>query len=304
MSSLDMHDNWIDAQVPDDDQIFIDHTGHFVADLEATAIALRKLGFEPSSTNLQTNLGSDGVRRPSGTSNRLVRLRRGFLEFLAATHDTPLADQLCASLARYEGLHLIALSSADLARQRERLIAGGFDMLPLVNLRREVQEYGVSGEVAWSVLRTSPGVMPEGRIQYVYPHTPELSWPEGSYDHPNAADSLTGVLVCHDDPTEALQRFGSYMGRAAIGSTVRTERGLLRIVDQMQIQSVIPDCAVPPGPYIAAVSIESSDMDVTRRVLAESATPTLSDGEARLWLSREYALGSYMCIHAAGHCPF
>ena len=304
MSLLDKRDDWIDAQVPSGDQVFIDHTGHFVTDLEDAAIALRKLGFEPSSTNLQTNLGADGVRRPSGTSNRLVRLRRGFLEFLAATHDTPLADQLRASLARYKGLHLIALSSADLERQRDRLIAAGFDMLPLVNLRREVEEYGVSGEVAWSVLRTSAGAMPEGRIQYVYPHTPELSWPEGSYDHPNAADSLTGVLICHADPNEALQRFGSYIGRAASGSTVRTERGLIRIVDQAQAQAEIPDCVVPSSPYIAAVSIESGDLAATRQALAQNGVPTLSEDDARIWLSREYALGSYMCFHAAGHCPF
>ena len=71
--------------------------------LDVAMAALQRLGFSPSGVNLQNNVGVDGVSRPSGTSNRLVRFRRGFLEFLSATHDTPLADQLRLAHDRYEG---------------------------------------------------------------------------------------------------------------------------------------------------------------------------------------------------------
>jgi hypothetical protein len=84
MSSLEVPDRFRDRQVPVGDEIFLDHTGHFVESLDEAGARLQRLGFLPSAVNLQTNLGEDGVTRPSGPSNRLVHLRRGFLEFLAA----------------------------------------------------------------------------------------------------------------------------------------------------------------------------------------------------------------------------
>jgi hypothetical protein len=110
----------------------------------------------------------------------MERLRRGFIEVLAATSETPLTFQLRQALARYACLHLVALSHADLDAQRVRLTQSGFAMQEVVRLRRPAQTAGVSPEVSWSVLRTEPGVMAESRVQFVTSHTPELSWPPGS----------------------------------------------------------------------------------------------------------------------------
>ena len=101
---------------------------------------LERLGFQVSQINVQTNADAQGALTPSGTSNRLARLRRGYLEILAATHDTPLADQLKAALARYQGIHLIALSHDDIPGQRTRLTAGGFRMQPVVTLAAARQD--------------------------------------------------------------------------------------------------------------------------------------------------------------------
>ena len=81
---------------------------------------------------------------------------RGYLEVLAATHDTPLAEELVAALARYEGLHLVALSHADIPAERERLEAAGFAMQPVVRLRRRDKTLAGAPEVAWSVPARSP----------------------------------------------------------------------------------------------------------------------------------------------------
>ena len=119
---------WTDRQVPEREQIFLDHVGWFVGDLDRAATTLRRLGFAPSAIRQQQNVAADGTVQPSGNSNRLVRLRRGFLEFLASTSDTPLSEQLRKALVRYEGLHLMAFSHADLEAQRARLVKCGFEM--------------------------------------------------------------------------------------------------------------------------------------------------------------------------------
>lgn len=295
-----MQSDFTDRQVPVGHETFIDHTAHFTAGLDDAAASLERLGFAVSTTNLQKNRGPDGVERPSGTSNRLVRLRRGFLEFLAATHDTPLADQLNAGLARYPGLHLIAFSNADLGRERARMVDAGFAMQELLEMRRKASEPGVEGVVGWEILRTEHGQMAEGRMQFVYPQTPELSWPPGVEVQPNAADALTGVLLVTADVDEALARYERFLGQAPVGAVFRTARGRLCIVAPEN--DVLPAEFVPPDlPFIAAVSIASRDMAQTRKALAEVKTFEHHDG---LWVGPADGLGAFFCFHEPAATPF
>src|SRR4029077_16236239 len=111
---------WIERQLPEGGEAFLDHVGYFVPDLDAAGRKLERLGFRVSAINVQTNADASGALKPSGTSNRLAKLKFGFVELLAATHDTPLADQFRQQIARYSGLHLIALSAADMRRERAR----------------------------------------------------------------------------------------------------------------------------------------------------------------------------------------
>src|SRR5947209_12869323 len=114
--------SWAERQLPERGEIFLDHVGYFVADLDAAGAQLERLGFRVSHINVQTNADASGARKPSGTSNRLAKLTFGFIEMLAATHDTPVADQFRHALARHSGVHLIALSAEDMRRERARLI--------------------------------------------------------------------------------------------------------------------------------------------------------------------------------------
>ncbi|MFT6580866.1 MAG: catechol 2,3-dioxygenase-like lactoylglutathione lyase family enzyme [Alphaproteobacteria bacterium] len=296
--------NEVDRQVPEGDEIFLDHTAHFVGGLDVAMAALQRLGFSPSGVNLQNNVGVDGVSRPSGTSNRLVRFRRGFLEFLSATHDTPLADQLRLAHDRYEGLHLLAFSHDDLETQHARLIEAGFSMQPMVHMRRRAQKYGVDGEVAWSILRTEPGVMAEGRIQYVLPHTPELTWPGGSTEHPNCADALTGAIVCVADIDEATARYARYLGREAVENRFNLDRGAILFVDPKSAEALSPGLSTPVTPYIAAVSVATSDIKETARVLAANGVACIAQDDGVLWIGPEDGLGAYIAFHKPDRIVF
>ena len=127
---------WIDRQVPEGDEIFYDHIGYFVPNLETAGAQLEKLGFQVSDINIQYNENEAGELIPTGTSNRLAKLNRGFIEVLAATGESALADQLLAMLARYRGLHVIALTHPDMTQTASRLSDAGIDMQDAVNLRR------------------------------------------------------------------------------------------------------------------------------------------------------------------------
>ena len=159
--------------------------------------------------------------------------RRGYIEILSATEDTPLARQLQERLVRHIGLHLAAFSSADAAGEHRRLAAAGFPVLPLVDMRRPVATEEGEEDARFTIARIAPGIMPEGRIQFLTHHTQHLVWREPDLNHPNGAEALTALWIAADDPAEPAQRFARFTGRPARRDgeveTIRLDRGLLAV---------------------------------------------------------------------------
>ena len=294
---------WIDRQLPQDDEIFLDHVGYFAADLDAAGQRLHRLGFRVSDVNVQYNEGEDGRLVVTGTSNRLVLLERGFIEVLAATADTPLADQLREALTRHVGLHVVALTHPGMVAQRKRLMAGGIAMQDVVELRRRVDTPQGERQMAYSVLRTRPGEMAEGRVQMLTNHTPELLWTEGSTDHANRVDALTDLLICVDDADEALSRFGLFAGRAAARgngmAVVDLDRGRLTLADRDQMARILGTAPRSEFPHVAGMALRSADLEAARDVLDSGGTDPLYADDEIVCVGPDDALGAYLVFHTA-----
>jgi len=291
---------WADRQLPQRGEVFIDHVGYFVADLDAAGAQLERLGFRVSLANVQTNADAKGLK-PSGTSNRLAKLKFGFLEILAATHDTPLADQFRRQIARYSGLHLIAFSADDMAAEYERLTAAGFAMQDVVELKRRDRTLPHAPEVHFSVLRPQPGVMAEGRVQWVRPHTPDTVWRPDTITTANGAEGLTDLLLCVDDPAAVAGRYGRYLGRAPLArgasQVIALDRGGLVFADAREAAKILPDFRPPSLPFMAGQALRA-DLALTRAVLtANGVTPVFSSAEM-ICIGPAEALGGYMLFHA------
>lgn len=293
---------WIDRQMPEGDEVFLDHVGFFVADLEAAGAAVERLGFQISQVNVQTNEHADGSLHPSGTSNRIVRLNRGYLEILAATHDTPLGDQLRAGLARYPGLHLVALCHDDIPGTRERLAATGFAMQDVVHLRRRDKTLPGEPEVAWSVLRPQAGIMPEGRVQFAKSLNPDRVWQPELCVHANAVDALTDIVFCVEDRPAVAARYGLYVGRPVVetgaAGIVSLERGRLVFVAPDDAESLFG--GLPPSlPFIAGQALRSADIKATRKTLVGNGVEPLHADEGLILVGPDDGLGAYLLFHAA-----
>jgi hypothetical protein len=294
---------WTSRQLPERDEVFIDHVGYFVPDLDTAGAQLERLGFRVSLTNVQTNADPRGALKPSGTSNRLARLKFGFLEILAATHETPLAEQFRQQIARYSGLHLIAFSAADMRKERTRLTAADFAMQGIVELRRRDRTLPDDPVVHFSVLRPQPGVMAEGRIQWVRPNTPDTVWRPDTITTANGAEGLTDILLVVDDPAAAAARYGRYVDRAP-GKRgglhgVPLQRGGLVFADAGDAARLLPAFRPPAVPFIAGQALRA-DLALTREVLAQAGvTPVFSSSEL-ICVGPEDALGGYLLFHAPG----
>ena len=256
---------WIDRQLPEGDEVFLDHVGLFVRDLEAARAAFARLGFAVSDVNVHMNADAEGRLVPSGTANALVTPALGYVEVLAKYVDSPLSAQLDAALARYEGLHLLAFSHTDVPGQAPRLAHEGFQPLEPVNLRRELETANGIERVGFSVLRVPPDAMPEGRVQWCGHLTPHLVWWPHLTRHANAAEALTGALFVVADLDEALDRYARFTAKPVtrtgdIGH-VALERGDLVFATVDGARRLLPGLDPPDLPYGAVISLGSADLD-------------------------------------------
>lgn len=296
-----------DPQVPGAGEVFLDHVAWFVKDIAAAGRAFERLGFVLTPYTEHRNATPDGGSVPAGTANRCAMLERGYIEMLAAVpgSETVLATQLRDALKRHEGVHLMAFTCADAQAERERLAAAGFDPQPVVHLRRTVDIAGDGhGVSAFSVVRTPAHLMPEGRIQFLVHHTPDLVWQPGLIAHDNQLEALTGILVAVDDLAEVATRFAHYSGRSAQtidhdGAVIQLDRG--RIAFSRHAAAWAHRSAVlPPSPVMVAVALRSRDLAASRAYFVRQGIRLVSDTDDHLVVHPDDAAGCELVIHAKG----
>jgi hypothetical protein len=262
------------GQLPEPGAVFLDHVAHFVPAMDAAAAALERYGFRLTPFTAQTNR-VEGKTLPAGTGNRCAMFRRGYVEILAATVDTPLAQQLADRLTRHVGLHLAAFSTADAGFEHRRLAAAGFPVLPLVDMRRPVAIEGGKDWARFTIARIASGLMPEGRMQFLTHHTEGLVWRDPFLDHPNGAHALAAVWIAAADPAEPAQRFAQFTGRPIRQegevSAIPLERGAVRVATPEYLRRELGIEPGPPLPYLAAFEVVVLSLPRLAKLLDDAA---------------------------------
>jgi hypothetical protein len=84
-------DSKVDRQLPQGDEIFLDHIAHFVSQAEPAIGALARVGFAPTPISVQLNPDPDGgAPRLTGTSNVTAMFACGYTEVLWVIPGGPL----------------------------------------------------------------------------------------------------------------------------------------------------------------------------------------------------------------------
>ena len=251
-------------QLPVDDEIFLDHVGHFVRDAQAASRALRRAGFAPTPVSIQADKEpSTGRLVPTGLGNITAMFARGYMEVLFKNSDTALAGELDAALAHRAGLHLAAFSVVDAAAAHERLAGAGFPVRDLVRMQRPVETENGPDIAAFTISRVKPMAMPEGRIQILTHHTESAVWQPRWLSHPNSVCDLIDVVIAVGDIEEAAQRFARFSSRPATftpgGALIRLDRGGVYLVGHDQATEKLPEVPVTSLPFMIgyALGVES-----------------------------------------------
>jgi len=271
-------------QRPAPGTLCLDHVSHFVPDLEAARDALASLGFAVTPVSVQRT-----PEGPAGSSNRCVMLEDGYLEFLAPTHDTPLARQMRAYMDRHVGVHLACFGTPSADDEHARLSAHGFDPLPIVRLSRPVEDGALA---RFNVVRVPPAAMPEGRLQFVEQLSPEAIWREPHLAHANGVTGLRAVLVVADDPVAVAARYARFAAllpqREAGLVRLATERGDVVIGTREQWTARLGEA--PAAPSLAGYALRCRD-PAAFATRCEAAGLPVRRGEGRFAVRLPAALG-------------
>jgi hypothetical protein len=291
-------------QRPAPGTLVLDHIAHFVPDSDAAARALETFGFTVTPFSAQNHRPTpDAPVTPAGTGNRCVMLRRGYLEILTPTGATPIADQLRQSIARYTGVHLIALGTADPEDDRKRLDAAGFQPVPTLALERPIGTPDGDQTARFAVQRVPSGTMPEGRIQFVQQKTPELLWQRRWLDHRNRAFGLAAVIVAVADPEEAASRYTRYTGLPARADgparVLSTARGDLIFLPPETVRTKL-GVEPPVLPWMAGYALETGDQIYARSQLEMKEFETRDLGPGQFVVTAPPELGGVMIFGLVG----
>lgn len=292
-------------QFPRDGEVFLDHAAIFVDEFERSGAALERLGFTLTPFRAHTSALRPGdPLTVLGTGNRCAMLREGFIEVLGPTADTPMANQLRASLARYPGLHLIAFSATGPEAHHAALAAAGMDPAPIARLERTQATADGDQEIRASIVRLKPEAWPEGRVQIVFPAmSPDKMWHPSLVRHANAADRLSEMLLVVEKPEDRAAQFARFTGRKIRRSGRRwvldLDRGRLHLTTARDLAALLPGLPVPALPFIAALALGSLDIVTTRAFFDARSIAYLTHSDT-LQVAASEALGATLLFHSRG----
>ena len=294
-----------DRRLPQGNEIFLDHVGHFVRDPDDASQALARAGFAPTPVSVQ----ADAAGQPTGTGNVTAMFERGYIEVLFKTADTEIGREFEASLALHAGVHLAAFSVADAEVAHARLASAGFKMRPLVNFSRPVGTESGTGVAAFTVVRLERGLMPEGRIQILTHRTEETVWQKRWLDHPNGAVGLIDLAITVTNEVEAAARFARFADRTMVssrfGSEIILDRGRVQLMTAQAFDALFPEVRVPSLPLQGAYGIAVKSLGEAEAALRKGNIRTRRLGRALIAeFPKELGVGVWLFVEQPADLPW
>lgn len=251
----------------------LDHVGLVGPDAAALHRDFERLGFQLTPLSRQSGrLRAGGPVEPWGTANRCAMLCRGYIELLAIVDRALPANGLDQLLARYGGMHILALSIADEAEALGRLRRAGIAIPGVLHLERLVDDRDPSGPTARFARLPLPDA-PEGRVQLIRHLTPEAIWQARFTRHPNHATALESAILAVEVPAETASRFSRLAGRPVVpdpagGFALELPGGSVRILPADALGAVLPGLVPPTLPFMAGMVVRTADEARAVRALA------------------------------------
>ncbi len=306
---------------------YIHHVGHVVRDLEKARDLYRNLGFlcpAPAYPTLSRNAGEPA--QPFGAANMHAPFVRNFVEIMAVvTADSHLPDdahpiplqvppaalprvveniertiaKISASLARFEGLHILVFQTADASETARRFDQAGVGHSGI----NKVQQPGQA--VPMGVIEIDKEVVPEGRLAAAENPTFEALHAQPSSQHPNGAVDLVESLLCTPDAEIEIyvKRYQRYLGRAArrdgTAYVFDLQQSSVRLIPGSRLGELLPGETAPVLPAFVGYTVTVRDLGSTRRLLESNGLLVRDTSNGDIFVPAQAALGAAVIFRQA-----
>ena len=190
------------------------HLGVVGRDIAAMTAVYTRLGFTPTDPVPLMGL-ADGQPVPLGQESAHLIFADSYVELSGVTSTDP-KHHLAPWLCRREGLHILALGSADADLSHKALISVGLDVPDVQEASRTVTYGTRHGDAKFKWFKAPNSMAGEGFVCMVEQLTPDLVFQPPAEGHPNGAHGVAGVTILTNDPAAAQDRFSTYPGATRI----------------------------------------------------------------------------------------
>ena len=299
---------------------YIHHVGHVVRDIEQARERYRRLGFlysAPAYPTLSRNAGEPAA--PFGAANMHAPFARNFVEVMAVvTKESHLPDDahpiplqvpfaalprvvesiertianISASLARFEGLHILVFQTADANETVRR-----FDKVGVGHsgVNRVQQPHQL---VPMGVVEIDREHVPEGRLAVAEaPVSEPLEYPSFQH-HPNGAVDLVESMLCVPDAQiEAyVERYQRYLGRVArrdgAAHIFDLRQSWVRLIPGSCLREILPGETAPALPAFVAYAVAVRDLRTAWHLLENNGLVVNAEPSGGIFVPAEAALGA------------
>jgi catechol 2,3-dioxygenase-like lactoylglutathione lyase family enzyme len=283
----------------------LDHIVHAVRDLDAAGEFYRRAGFTVGARN----------RHPWGTHNRIVQLKKCFIELLEIAEPEKIAPHSARSfsfgafnrdfLAARDGLSMLILNSTNAAEDARSFKASKISDLDVFDFAREGKKPdGASVKLAFSLAFAREPASPALAFAACQHHYPENFWNPAFQTHANGATGVPGIVMVADNPTDHHIFLKALTGvrdlhSSSIGITAPTENGDIEIMEPVSYrdQFGVSIAVSGEGMTLNALRFEVADIAQAETLLRQAGiAPHRHVG--RLIVPPELALGATLIFES------
>tara|TARA_B110000503_G_scaffold4469_1_gene5937 strand:- start:28 stop:912 length:885 start_codon:yes stop_codon:yes gene_type:complete len=277
----------------------IDHPLVAVRDMDKACQDFARLGFFINPRH----------HHPWGTDNHLLMFPENFIEVISVYDPTKLdltnekgfafGRFISNSMARREGISLVALHSEDARADHQLMAERGVDNQGIVDFRRVAHRPdGSEEEAVVSLVMLINEQVPAISHFFCHQHKPHLVWVKEWMTHANGANGITGVSYIAPAPEALAERFIGIYGADAVTLeegylTVHTDRGIFEVLSRAKAQErfagvdlAVTDAQLPSG---VAIRVSTTSLDQAKAVLVKNGVAFVATDDGGVRIPGHYA---------------
>jgi catechol 2,3-dioxygenase-like lactoylglutathione lyase family enzyme len=304
----------------------IHHVGHVVYDMKTALELYRKLGFvcQPPAFPMMAEQEGE-TPKPFGAANAHIDFVNNFIEIVTVVREGGIIPDdahfislsappaalsriidsirrtvatISRCLARFEGTHILVLSSSDVNAAAARLDQGKVGHGGINTVQRPVETSAGTQLIPVRLLEIDDEQVSEGRLAFAENPLSDTLQAQIHTDHPNGAIELVEAILCVEDGEldACVARYRHFLGieprTEGFAEVFDLGGGQISIIPESRLTDLLPGEALPSLPGFAGYAVTVHNLSVTRGHLEACGFPVIETKKGDIFVPAASLLGT------------